>query len=576
MAVTQYIGARYVPLFADPAEWDNTRAYEPLTIVLYQGDSYTSAQAVPVGIDITNTEFWKLTGNYNAQIETYRAEVEQFEGRITDNAEAIATEQSARESADSSLGERIDAEQSARESADAANATAIETEKEEREASDASIMDDIASVLDRVEREGFTAKVHQTQGSNDTSYMIVEIPRDKVVLEIHNLSGDDSDPKALAGNAFSYAESHSDAFIVTNANYGGADYPCRFNGTDYAGEVLTRPYLAFTANGEPAFFPIGTVISAIPSEYPTAYACDTLLIDNGRITQDLSSDIFEPRQVFGWSDSAYYIMFCEGRGTMQKGLSLAELAIICSQFGMLNAVNLDGGGSTCTAVNASNGTIKVNHMRDFALPFDQLRATGLGHVYKLKEGISNDVLDEAIAQYRSLSNGYEGYFNYLMAAQTQALDPTVSTRNIPNSTSRSEKLFNQYRFAPDYEYDGTMSLPIPIKRYQNECVRVKADAELSFPANAVASDSVISIAVARYTDGARQTATRRRVSVKPSAAQQFVDIDVDTSFIVNKTNNPNERAQDEYKLEFTVVSGSISAMNLESAWMRVEFAPEIV
>lgn len=74
---------RYVPLFADPLEWDNTRTYEPLTIVLYQGASYTSRQAVPVGIDISNTEFWALTGNYNAQVEQYRLEVQHFDGRIT-------------------------------------------------------------------------------------------------------------------------------------------------------------------------------------------------------------------------------------------------------------------------------------------------------------------------------------------------------------------------------------------------------------------------------------------------------------------------------------------------------------
>ena len=83
MSMREYIGMRYVPLFADPINWDNTRTYEPLTIVLYQGASYTSRQAVPVGIDISNEEFWALTGNYNAQIEQYRAEVNTFDGRIT-------------------------------------------------------------------------------------------------------------------------------------------------------------------------------------------------------------------------------------------------------------------------------------------------------------------------------------------------------------------------------------------------------------------------------------------------------------------------------------------------------------
>lgn len=90
MAVTQYVGSRYVPIFADPAEWSSTKAYEPLTIVLHQGNSFTSKRFVPVGVDITNTDFWAETGNYNAQVEQYRREVSAFDGRITSVEEATA------------------------------------------------------------------------------------------------------------------------------------------------------------------------------------------------------------------------------------------------------------------------------------------------------------------------------------------------------------------------------------------------------------------------------------------------------------------------------------------------------
>lgn len=83
--VRQYIGARYVPLFADPAEWDNTKTYEPLTIVLHEGNSYTSRQYVPAGIDITKTEYWALTGNYNAQIEAYRQTAQNALDKATTN-----------------------------------------------------------------------------------------------------------------------------------------------------------------------------------------------------------------------------------------------------------------------------------------------------------------------------------------------------------------------------------------------------------------------------------------------------------------------------------------------------------
>lgn len=90
MAVREYVGARYVPLFADPIEWNDKRTYEPLTIVEHEGNSYTSRQFVPLGIDISNEGFWALTGNYNAQVEQYRQEVLAFDGRITKNANDIA------------------------------------------------------------------------------------------------------------------------------------------------------------------------------------------------------------------------------------------------------------------------------------------------------------------------------------------------------------------------------------------------------------------------------------------------------------------------------------------------------
>lgn len=91
MTVSEYVGARYVPLIAQPAEWSKNTAYEPLTIVLYQGNSYTSRQAVPIGIEITNEDYWALTGNYNAQVEQYRKETE----RAVELANEAKTEASA-------------------------------------------------------------------------------------------------------------------------------------------------------------------------------------------------------------------------------------------------------------------------------------------------------------------------------------------------------------------------------------------------------------------------------------------------------------------------------------------------
>lgn len=195
MATSQYVGARYVPLFAEPAQWDINKQYEPLTIVLNHGNSYTSRQFVPAGIELTNDAFWALTGNYNAQVEQYRQEVVTYDQRITTaqgTADKAATDaakaasdakkandglltetnratnkeheieslaqtnktgiahldaQMAAKSA-SELLNRITNETSARTAADSALGTRIDTEKSERVAADNAQKKELKSLID--------------------------------------------------------------------------------------------------------------------------------------------------------------------------------------------------------------------------------------------------------------------------------------------------------------------------------------------------------------------------------------------------------------------------------------------
>lgn len=112
MGVTQYIGKRYAPLLADPIEWDGSKTYESLTIVQHEGNSYTSRQDVPVGIDIGNDKYWALTGNYNAQVEAYRKEVRKNTADIEQNANDIAAEVERAKSAESVLSSSMSGFQS--------------------------------------------------------------------------------------------------------------------------------------------------------------------------------------------------------------------------------------------------------------------------------------------------------------------------------------------------------------------------------------------------------------------------------------------------------------------------------
>lgn len=82
----QYIGARYVPKFyqnpnTGDMTWKSGNGYEALTVVTYQGDTYTSKKPVPssVGNPAANSDFWAKTGNFNAALQALQNEVDNIE-----------------------------------------------------------------------------------------------------------------------------------------------------------------------------------------------------------------------------------------------------------------------------------------------------------------------------------------------------------------------------------------------------------------------------------------------------------------------------------------------------------------
>lgn len=151
--VTQYIGARYVPLFANPIEWDGTRAYEPLTIVLYKGNSYTTRQYTPAGIEINDDAFWAETGNYNAQIEQYRNEVRAFDARIT----------AAQSAADAANAKAADA------------ADAVVTERDRATVAEKALADSITAVADAAAYVNVVSKGVDNTGQQDAAAALNEL-----------------------------------------------------------------------------------------------------------------------------------------------------------------------------------------------------------------------------------------------------------------------------------------------------------------------------------------------------------------------------------------------------------------
>ena len=63
-------GLRYIPY--NYGEWDKTKEYPPLSVVQFEGNSYTSNWFIPADVDIHNTKYWTQSANYNQQFENLR------------------------------------------------------------------------------------------------------------------------------------------------------------------------------------------------------------------------------------------------------------------------------------------------------------------------------------------------------------------------------------------------------------------------------------------------------------------------------------------------------------------------
>ena len=80
MAIKKYIGARYAPKFM--GAWDKSSEYAALSVVYTNEQSYVSRKTVPANTEITNTEFWIKSADWNAQVTQYNQNVEQYQANV--------------------------------------------------------------------------------------------------------------------------------------------------------------------------------------------------------------------------------------------------------------------------------------------------------------------------------------------------------------------------------------------------------------------------------------------------------------------------------------------------------------
>jgi hypothetical protein len=89
MAIKKYIGARYAPKFM--GAWDKASEYAALSVVYTNDQSYVSRKTVPANTEITNTEFWIKSADWNAQVTQYNQNVEQYQANVEQYNQNVET-----------------------------------------------------------------------------------------------------------------------------------------------------------------------------------------------------------------------------------------------------------------------------------------------------------------------------------------------------------------------------------------------------------------------------------------------------------------------------------------------------
>ncbi len=183
--------------------------------------------------------------------------------------------------------------------------------------------------------------------------------------------------------------------LAHNINYASEDwkkiyYPTRAALLGYEDGTFEAAWTYYNNNDavdyvypQPAANKWGTTPQAVPSaSYPEGgkvlsakigIGGGPLLIRNGEIANSYVAELFDgasgigpdidaPRTAVGVTKDNKMIFFvCEGRQKTEgvTGLTTAEVAQILKALGCVEAINLDGGGSSCMLVNGKE-TIKVS------------------------------------------------------------------------------------------------------------------------------------------------------------------------------------------------------------------------
>ncbi|MCF6277139.1 MAG: phosphodiester glycosidase family protein [Anaerolineales bacterium] len=169
----------------------------------------------------------------------------------------------------------------------------------------------------------------------------------------------------VAVNGDGFSPWYSNTFLDYYPHSGDPVTPNGFaasRGQRYADGI--EPSLYISRNGLPQFGrPRGKIYNAISG--------DRMLIENGEAVEGLPDDYRMPRTAIGmdFGPDRLVIVVVDGRQPFySRGATLAELADLLLEYGVYEAMNLDGGGSSTLVTEGLFGPNMLNSPIDSYIP----------------------------------------------------------------------------------------------------------------------------------------------------------------------------------------------------------------
>lgn len=257
--------------------------------------------------------------------------------------------------------------------------------------------------------EVYTEKLHDTVSNTD--YYLTHIPpfsRAGDPLRLRVGIANDNELFGEAESTLHFAQ-RKNATVAINAGFFDMSTDKPDGSVIMDGQIIINQlpdnarynYICIDKFGNLKSYPFNYSVNRMIAEGVVQAVCGTvILIENNESNTDLPDMDRHPRQCIGQkTNGEIIILTCDGRDIDNNGMTYGDLQRIYHDLGVINAYNLDGGGSTSTVLRE----IKQNDNIDQYNSIDR-KVVNFFYLQKITTPSENQIINDAFEEIGKVKN----------------------------------------------------------------------------------------------------------------------------------------------------------------------------